>query len=236
MGVSALFFMSFFGFPGPLTEPDIEIVKLTEGVWRHISKQEIPNYGLYPSNGLISVKDGKAVIVDTAWSHQQTEQLLDRCAEKGWQVVAVIITHFHLDRLAGLEVFHRRGIPSYARPQTTRLAKAAGNPLPQRPMQDDQILQLGGQSLRVFYPGPGHTLDNTTVWFPQSKVLFGGCLVRPGDSRSLGNTEDADLTLWPKSMQKLLDEFPEAEFVVPGHHAPGHPDLLSHTLFLLQSQ
>src|SRR6185295_3616589 len=68
----------------------------------------------------------------------------------------------------------------------------------------------------VFYPGPAHTRDNIVVWLPDSRVLFGGCAVRAATS-GLGNVADADLTAYPASIRRVLERYPAAEVVVPGH-------------------
>ena len=49
---------------------------------------------------------------------------------------------------------------------------------------------VGGTQVRVIYPGAAHAPDNIVTFFPESGVLFGGCLVKSGDD--LGNLGDAD--------------------------------------------
>ena len=86
--------------------------------------------------------------------------------------------------------------------------------------------------MKVYYPGGGHTVDNTVVWIPNEKILYAGCLVKEISSKTLGNTSEADLNAYPKTLQNLLDKYPDAETVVPGHGQCGSMDLVRHTLEL----
>ena len=69
------------------------------------------------------------------------------------------------------------------------------------------------------------------AWIPDAGVLFGGDAVR---SRSLGYTEEADLQAWPATITALKDAYGDARILVPGHGAPGGPELLDGTLALLE--
>lgn len=89
--------------------------------------------------------------------------------------------------------------------------------------------------LEIFYPGAAHAPDNVVVWIPAARVLFGGCAVRPGDSSSPGNTDDADIENWPTAIEKVLARYSMAEVVVPGHGAPGGPELLMHTIGIFRA-
>jgi glyoxylase-like metal-dependent hydrolase (beta-lactamase superfamily II) len=52
-------------------------------------------------------------------------------------------------------------------------------------------LEFGGQSLEVYFPGPAHAPDNLVIYFPDRKLLFGGCMIIGWDR--IGNNSDADL-------------------------------------------
>ncbi|MCG8482478.1 MAG: hypothetical protein MJA31_04145, partial [Clostridia bacterium] len=78
-----------------------------------------------------------------------------------------------------------------------------------------------------------HSPDNLVIYFPQKRILFGGCMVKSLQSKNLGNTADADLDEWPKSIKRVLERYQEdADIVVPGHGKCGSIDLLSHTIEL----
>lgn len=87
----------------------------------------------------------------------------------------------------------------------------------------------------VYHPGAGHTRDNIVVYFPPAKVLFGGCLIRPGDASSLGNTADGDVANWASAVRNVASAFPEAEIIIPSHGAMGGRELLDHTIALAEA-
>ena len=88
--------------------------------------------------------------------------------------------------------------------------------------------------LVVFDPGPGHTVDNIVVGLPEEGVVFGGCLIRPGESGSLGNVADADITHWDRAVELVSGQFPDARIVIPSHGPPAGRELLEHTVELVR--
>jgi metallo-beta-lactamase class B VIM len=209
---------------------------LKPGVWIHTSWRVLGDGTRFPSNGLL-VKDGEALaLVDTAWGERPTEELLDWVArELRRPVVRAVVTHFHDDRMGGASVLAARGIPFFGHPSTRALAGKKPGPLPEAlegVAEVGETVRVG--PLEVLFPGPAHTLDNVAVFLPEAKVLFGGCAVKSLDAKTLGNVADADLPSWPSAIRRLQQAFPGAEVVVPGHGAEGGPELLAHTLALLE--
>ena len=90
-------------------------------------------------------------------------------------------------------------------------------------------------SVTFFYPGPGHTRDNIVVYYAPAKVLFGGCLIRPGGSDNLGNTADADVAHWAEAVRNVAAAFADAEIVIPSHGPMGGRELLDHTIALAEA-
>jgi metallo-beta-lactamase class B len=98
-------------------------------------------------------------------------------------------------------------------------------------------LTYGDDSLEVFYPGPGVMADNLVVYFNVGgkKILFGGSIVRPLENTRLGYTGDANLLEWPKSLERILEKFPDCKIVIPGHGKLGGKRLIKHTIDLLDN-
>lgn len=213
---------------------DVFIEKIADNVWRHVSSKNIPTFGLVPSNGIIARFGTDILLVDSAWDDAQTRLILD-WIEKELQAkpAVAVMTHAHEDRMGGIHEIHRRGIRTISSRLTAALAKPHGFEVPQHTFDDTLTLTLGGREILVRYPGPGHTRDNIVVWLPDQKLLVGGCLVRSVQARSIGNTADADLAQWPATIATLLQEFPQAKIVVPGHDDPSGLEALTHTLELL---
>lgn len=213
---------------------DLQMESLAPGVWRHVSWQTLDSGQRYPSNGLLIEQKDQVLLIDTAWGERSTLALL-KWSERnlGRPVSAVFSTHWHDDRLGGAAVLQTMGVPFYAHPLTVAAAKERRLPEPQaiEDLQPGQAATWFG--LEVFYPGPGHTADNTMVWVPQAQLLVGGCAVRSAHADGMGNTGDAVLSEWSGSLERAKQRYPQAERVLPGHGELGDLSLLAHTQTLL---
>ena len=213
---------------------DVEIYPLAPGIWRHVTYKEMGGSGLVPANGLIVRDEGHAVMIDTPWTPEQTTALLD-WVEKSLKakVDLVVVCHSHQDCLGGLPEIHRRGIASIGLEKTRALALARGAEAPGESFAGERRIKAGGRELELFYPGAGHTVDNIVVWIVDEQVLFGGCLVKAGDARTLGYTAEADLASWPATLNTMKTRYSMARWLVPGHGDPGGWDLVDNTLKLI---
>ena len=206
----------------------LSVEPLSEDVWLYRSIYDL-NGRPIESNGLV-VQDGpRAFVIDTPWEEEMTGTLLDWVEREVGPVAGVVATHFHGDRLGGIDEVHRRGIESYGHTETARLA--IENELTPPETTFDSELDIAGPAipLELFYPGPGHTPDNIVVWLPQQKLLFGGCLLKTTDWSTLGYLGDAVVDRWPATLEVLLERYPDAEVVIPGHGVLGDLETVRHT-------
>lgn len=215
----------------------VEVSPLAGSVWLHTSYKTLPGLGSVRSNGLLVQTREGVFLVDTAWDDEQTREVASwsRSSLSG-PIRFAIFTHAHDDKMGGVGALHGLGVDStFALAQTNEAAVARGL-VPARhalPFKDD-VETLAGGEVEAFYPGPGHTPDNIVVYLKGPRVLFGGCLIRPGDSDSLGNTADAVVARWDGSVARVKARYPEARVVVPSHGPPGGPELLDHTIALVE--
>ncbi|TWR25851.1 subclass B1 metallo-beta-lactamase [Mucilaginibacter pallidiroseus] len=176
----------------------------------------------FPSNSLVAVTAKSIVLIDTPWDEDQTQQLLEWLKDHFEKPVALCIaTHFHDDRVAGLDVLRAEGIKTYTSKLTDQLSVNNGNKRAQSTFEQDSTFTIDGLKLNTYYPGAGHTPDNIVVWFPAQKILFGGCFIKSFDTQSIGNIADADLKQWGSSINKLSQKYPNAAIVIPGHQGWG---------------
>ncbi len=217
---------------------DVTLQPIAPGVWVHTTYLDIPEYGgRTGANGLVIVSDKDAVLINLPWTDEQTAALFDWiAANSGATVKAVVPTHFHQDSMGGLAEAHRRGATSYALDKTIALARRDRLPVPKCPFQLRTAVHCGKEIILLAYLGAGHTTDNIVAWLPRQHILFGGCLVKPLDAQSLGNTSDGDLKAYPTTLRKLKAAYPNATIVVPGHGDSGGPELIDHTLKLFSKK
>ena len=216
---------------------DLELIKLNNEIYIHVSYANIPQYGRVGANGLLVIDKKEALIMDTPWNDELTYQLFD-WVKKNYNIDIkyVIINHFHDDNMGGLAATHKRGAVSYSLDITKDILKKSNKVLPMKTFSNELKLKLQNINLIAVYPGAGHTVDNIVIWLPDYKILFGGCLIKSMGSINLGNLEDAVVKEWPKTVEKVLNKYKQAVIVVPGHGQYGGTELLKHTLELAKKQ
>jgi metallo-beta-lactamase class B len=218
-----------------LLDSTVSVVRVVPGLWMHVSLD--PATG-FPSNGLLLERDGGSVLFDTAWDDRQTSAILAWAANVLHKPVrTAIITHSHNDRLGGLGSLQRAGIA--ARALATTVDRAAAQGLIEAAVRTtpggntgfdpatvlDSVPSLDHAPHRdragyeLYYPGVGHAPDNIVVYFPRSRVLFGGCLIKADTATTVGNVADADVAEWPRSVARVAARYPDAATVIPGHGA-----------------
>jgi metallo-beta-lactamase class B len=214
----------------------VELQRVKDNIWVHTTYKDY-NGVRTPSNGVIAVTSKGLVLIDTPWNNAQTRELI-RLAKKVFNkdISLAVITHAHEDRIGGIDALIEKKVDVRSSAMTFKEAEKYGYKKPQAELDLEKRISWGDTDIDVFYPGEGHTVDNITVWFPQYKVLFGGCLIKSLESKDVGNTEDANVKQWPFSLKNVLDMYSDAEIVIPGHGKWGGMELVEHTLDLLQNK
>nr|WP_063860591.1 subclass B1 metallo-beta-lactamase IMP-33 [Pseudomonas aeruginosa]AEU17778.1 metallo-beta-lactamase IMP-33 [Pseudomonas aeruginosa] len=205
--------------------PDLKIEKLEEGVFVHTSFEEVNGWGVVTKHGLVVLVNTDAYLIDTPFTATDTEKLVNWFVERGYKIKGTISSHFHSDSTGGIEWLNSQSIPTYASELTNELLKKSGK-VQAKYSFSEVSYWLVKNKIEVFYPGPGHTQDNLVVWLPESKILFGGCFVKP---HGLGNLGDANLEAWPKSAKILMSKYGKAKLVVSSHSEKGDASLLKRT-------
>ncbi|WP_010663173.1 subclass B1 metallo-beta-lactamase [Marinilabilia salmonicolor] len=212
---------------------DIQLFQLADSVYVHVTWHQSDEFGRFPSNGMLVVRNGEALMVDTPMDDGKTEKLTRYLKDSmSVDISKVIVGHFHDDCLGGLGYLHNLGIESLANFMTIEKCKELNLPVPSTPFSDSLTIDFNGEPIICRYFGAGHSFDNITVWLPEKRILFGGCLVKSMGSRGLGNLADAVVEEWDKTVGKVLAAYPEAEIVIPGHGSWGNKELLTHTIKL----
>lgn len=213
---------------------------------------------------VVEMEDKSILLVDTPYTPEATEDLLFWIDKKfGKRKITALNTGFHFDNLGGNKVLIEKNIPVYGSDLSVSLIQTSGEAsrslmmswlsgkenerlldaykkipyaAPNKVFKLSEEISIGfpKEELEIYYPGESHSPDNLVVYFPKKKLLFGGCMVKSLDSADLGNTADANLEEWPKSLKKVLEKYKDAEIVVPGHGKSGTTEMIKHTIELFK--
>ena len=83
----------------------------------------MPGFGAVASNGLIVRDGGRVLVVDTAWTDDQTAQILNWIKQEiNLPVALAVVTHAHQDKMGGMDALHAAGIATYANALSNQLA------------------------------------------------------------------------------------------------------------------
>lgn len=210
--------------------PDLELIKLSENSYVHVSFSSLPGFGRFSSNGLILVDGNLALLFDTPSTDSLTLQLVSFLRNKmGLEITGFVPNHWHEDCMGGLKYLQSQNINSYANQITINIAREKGLPVPEHQFTDSLILKVGDKPIFCYYLGAAHSLDNIVVWIPSEKILFPGCMCKSINSPDLGNVADGDLSEYAGTIERVIAKFGSAEVVIPGHGPIGGLDLLLHT-------
>jgi metallo-beta-lactamase class B len=244
MKSSLFFFVLFLPFMVNAISPDqniridndITLIKISEGFYVHLTTAEIPKFGRFPSNGLTVIKNGKALIIDTPVTNDATQSMVEYLKDSmGVQTKLFIGGHFHIDCIGGMEYLKKAGIKTILNSRTKIKCIENNLPLPDTTFDENYLFNFEGIPVECRYVGGGHTADNIIVYFPDQKILFGGCLVKTVNSPNLGNLQDAVVGEWKATIQRIIELYPTVNIVVPGHGDYGGIELLYHTIELVDN-
>lgn len=170
----------------------------------------------------------EAIVIDPGDEIEKISAVLQR---HGLTVRAIVITHAHIDHVAGAAKLRKEtGAPVYMNEADRELLDALAIQaqwlgLQQVPEQtevdtaanDGTRLRLGTADFDVMHT-PGHTQGSLCVLIPQEKKLIAGDTLFRG---SVGRTDlpGGDTRQLLSSIKTKLLDLPEDTLVVPGHGA-----------------
>lgn len=207
----------------------IILTKLNNEVWVHTTYTEMDGY-LVPANGLIINSSKGIYLIDTTWNEPLANELLKMIKQNFHkQVKKAIITHHKIDRLGGVPALLKNKIPVESTSFISKSAKKEGYSKIAPTLDRSPVLKLGKTTIETYYPGEGHTSDNIVVWLPKYKLLFGD-MIFALEQQNVGIIDEANMSAWPYTIQNLINKYPNAKIVVPGHKSWGDFSLLPHTI------
>lgn len=192
------------------------------------------------TNYVVYVGAKSVTVVGGGWSPETAELLareIRKIADK--PIENVIIPDHDPEYAGGIAYWKRIGAKVVATetteralktewPKATEFARKHFPTYPNVPLelptniyQKDFDLENG--DIRAFYLGPSHNADDIFVYFPKEKVLYAGSILK----EQLGNLASANLTEYPRTLDKLQELHLKIDNVISGHWSPVHgPELI----------
>jgi cyclase len=166
------------------------------------------------ANSTFLVSDRGILVVDTGLNAEQGGKLLAEIRRVSPAPVRWIVnTHYHQDHRGGNRVVG----PDAIIISTAYTRAHAGDSNPQ---QDTVIvpnlrlirLFVGGHEVRIYQPGPAHTMGDLVVYFPDQRAIATGDLFLTNSCPAM---DQGDLENWIGALNHMLSL--PLERVVPGH-------------------
>lgn len=179
-------------------------------------------YVLHPG----STPSGKCWIIDAGFS---PEPLINYVRQKGLVPEMVLLTHAHIDHIAGLHAIRAAWprIPilinssehNFLADPALNLSIALDEPFegpdPTGFLEPGTTLRLDGVAFQVRHT-PGHSPGGVTLYAPDEKLAFVGDTLFAG---SVGRTDfpTSDPSALKHSIQSQLLSMPDPTLILPGH-------------------
>jgi len=173
------------------------------------------------------VAAGEAIVYDTHVSVERARHIREVLEERGVRRFTVVLSHWHLDNVAGTAAFQDCEVIASARTGEllTRFRSAIergeheGPPgidplvLPTRVFEDRQRLPLGRTHVELIHTNI-HSDDATVIWLPQERLLL------------CGDTMEDTITYVdePESLDTHLANLDELWALAPDRILPNHGD------------
>lgn len=162
---------------------------------------------------------GRAALVDPAF---EVDRLLGAARERSWTVDTILLTHSHLDHIAGLEeAATATGAIVRCHPLETDRAREHATRV--GPVADREHVPIGAATIQALYT-PGHT-PGCICWYAADPgaVITGDVLFvasaasGPGAGCGAVSFADSDPAAMFHSLQQVLGALPEQTRIYPGH-------------------
>ncbi len=172
--------------------------------------------------------EGNCVVIDPGCHEKaEEEELAAFLQERGWQPVAVLLTHGHLDHVCGTAflareygltpLLHPADMELYRTvPQQAELFSFPVGALPAAEPLPEEEIPFGNTSLRILHL-PGHSPGSVAFYHPETKILFPGDVIFNG---SIGRTDlpGGDYDRLRESIARgLVATLPPDTRIFPGH-------------------
>ncbi len=161
---------------------------------------------------------------------EEAPRILAHLEEAGLRPAAILLTHTHFDHIGAVApVARATGAPVYCPELETMVLRDIMSYVPwpgfgpyesweaEETVKGGEHLSLAGLELDVVFT-PGHSPGHVTYAIPEHRILLSGDVLFQG---SVGRVDlpGGDWGTLSRSIQSLLDAYPDDTQVLPGHMA-----------------
>lgn len=182
-------------------------------------------YCLYGQGGNIGILKGEdeLLVIDSQYA-RTADEVMKAIGELSSQKIRYLInTHYHGDHTQGNPILGKDArIISHKNCKATLLASlkpeetAESIGALQETFEDEMTLEVGAETVRLLYFGPGHTSGDTVVVFEKAKVIHAGDIFFHGLPPYIDVKDGSDTKNWIATIEKLAATHPDFK-VIPGH-------------------
>ena len=200
------FALSLVAFSG--TRSFCSVQKVGPDLYAYISENDAS------SNSTFLVSDKGILVVDTGLNSEEGRKLLSEIRKISAAPIRWIVnTHYHQDHRGGNNVVG----PDATIITTAYTRKRVKETNPQQyslnAVEDNQLtLYVGSHPVRIYHPGPAHTMGDLVVYFSDQQTIATGDLFLTNSCPAM---DEGDMENWIRALDAML-KLPLAH-VVPGH-------------------
>ncbi len=213
-----------------------QLVPLAPNIYAYLQREAPDQSNLSISNCGLIVGPDSTLAIDSTGAPLHARKFLAAAKTLGKPIDRVVITHEHVDHIAGLPQFpphidiiaqentRTQLLKPTAAPQPAYWNSAWAEPgerlqivLPNLTFRDRMTLHYGDIEVDLIFPGPAHTSGDALVLVPQHKIMFMGDVAFFGVTPLNGSGYFAD---WMKVCDRILAD-PGVVTIVPGHGPVG---------------
>ena len=205
--------VGFFAAVG-FTIHNLEVEKVTDDL--HVI------YGMGGNAAVLKTEDG-TVIIDTMTLRYQGGRIRDMAESLTGSPVSMIInTHYHLDHTHGNPAFEpgTRVVATertlhHLRTTDAAYFEDARDLMPNETFCDEMELKIGGKTIRLVHPGPGHTDGDLVAIMVEENAIHLGDLFFHHHYPNIDLEAGGSVQQWGQTLENVLAL--DFERVIPGH-------------------
>jgi len=206
------------------------VQKIAPDLYAYISENDSS------ANATFLISDKGILVVDTGLNLPEGRKLLEEIRKISPLPVRWIVnTHYHPDHRGGNSVVGPDAViisTHYTRSRVRRALEEQAVQNGQRPPPEYElnevidrmiVLHLGSHEVRIYHPGPAHTMGDLVVYFADQHAIATGDLFLTNSCPAM---DEGDLENWVHALDQIL-HLP-VEHIVPGHFAVATKKELRH--------